>query len=99
MRAEYAYNDEQSYSSSSDGNPQVVFDAYDVLNFRAGLEADNWKVTAFVQNASDEGYFQRTYNQALGSQLGIVDAVNNTTQIMANMGTPRTVGVSLSYDF
>lgn len=99
VKAEYFYNGKQSYSSSSDGNPQVVFESYDLLNFRAGLEEDNWRVTVFVQNASDEVYFQRTYYQALGNQFGVVDNVNNTTQVIGNLGVPRTVGVSLGYDF
>jgi iron complex outermembrane receptor protein len=33
-------------------------DAYTVVNLRAGVQADNWTVTAFVTNLMDENYLE-----------------------------------------
>lgn len=33
-------------------------DAYDTLNLRVGLEAENWSVTAWGRNITDEEYLQ-----------------------------------------
>ncbi|MEM1141658.1 MAG: TonB-dependent receptor [Pseudomonadota bacterium] len=93
--------DEQNIGATSNNNPQSVQDAYTLINARVGVRdtAGKWEVTLFGNNLTDEGFCQVLFDQAFGSQLGAVDAVNNTSVQRCALGAPRTWTVRASYSF
>lgn len=64
-----------------------VQEAYTVLNFRTSYTMDNWEVSAWVRNLTDEEYL--LYNLDLGF-IGFVEQVYSA---------PRQAGLTLSMDF
>lgn len=60
-------------------------DAYEIYNAKIGYEAERWDIYIYGKNLMDEEYFS----------FGRV----NATGVMANMGAPRTVGVTASIRF
>lgn len=101
VQAEHQYISSHSTAGSSDGNPQVVQDGYSLMNLRAGIgnKDKGWRVTLYGQNIADKNYFQRTFYQPFGAQLGVVDGAAGTSAVLGALGAPRTYGVSVSYDF
>lgn len=67
------------------GIPLTAEDGYGLLDLRATLTKDNWKLTAYATNVGDADY-RRTIN-ALGST------------VVGFAGTPRIYGVKLGYSF
>lgn len=59
---------------------------YDLWNFRAGYDMENWKFAAYVQNLSDEEYYTGTQEN-----FGVTG--------MRLRPHPRTIGGSISYTF
>jgi iron complex outermembrane receptor protein len=83
----YNFQDEQrSIPSDSDG---MLLPSYDLLNGRIEYRdpTDHWRVGAYVSNLLDEKYFLGgiRYTSVAGPRW--------------NVGPPREVGVSLSYNF
>jgi iron complex outermembrane receptor protein len=64
-----------------------VQEAYTVVNFRTSYTMDNWEVSAWVRNLTDEEYL--LYNLDIGF-FGFVEQVYSP---------PRQAGLSLSMDF
>jgi outer membrane receptor protein involved in Fe transport len=79
--------------NSLDGTESIVFTqgptdqpSYDLGNIRAGLDADKWSATLFVDNVTDE-VAKQFYNNRWGSLQRI------------SVNQPRTVGVTMRWKF
>ena len=79
--------------NSLDGTESIVFTqgptdqpSYDIGNFRAGLDAEQWSATLFVDNVTDE-VAKQFYNNRWGSLQRI------------SVNQPRTVGVTMRWKF
>jgi iron complex outermembrane receptor protein len=59
---------------------------YDLFNLRVGYATDNWSITGFIQNLTDEKYYTGTQEN-----FGV-----NGIRLRPN---PRTIGLSFSYSF
>lgn len=97
LRGETQYVGEANVGANTNQNPQSVQDAYQLLNARIGLRAedDRWEVNLWGKNLSDEGYCTTIFDQPFGAQLGGLDAVANTIPQRCVVGTPQTYGVQL----
>ncbi len=93
-RLEYRYVDEQRTAveplvplSPLYDDSRSILDSYDVTNFTLGLRTENWYVTAFVKNLTDERY---------GVDLGVYQSffVGGGTPDRTALGTPRTIGLT-----
>jgi len=62
-------------------------DAYGVINLRAGLEADNWKISGYIQNLLDEKYLAE-----------VITAPEFGGSFVAP-GTDRRYGIEIGYSF
>lgn len=93
--------DEQNIGATSNNNPQTLQEAYTLVNARVGVRSPSgdWELTLFGNNLTDEGYCQVLFDQAFGSQLGAVDAVNNTSVQRCALGAPRTWSLRATYNF
>ncbi len=67
------------------GIPLTAEDGYGLLDLRATLTKDNWKITAYATNVGDTKY-RRTINAL-------------STRVVGFAGTPRIYGVKLGYNF
>jgi iron complex outermembrane receptor protein len=66
-------------------------DAYSLLNFRLGFRSDeNWSGYLWVRNALDEEYFELLQAAPAGQGAG---------HYGAQLGDPRTYGVTLRFSF
>ncbi|MBW2366416.1 MAG: TonB-dependent receptor [Deltaproteobacteria bacterium] len=85
-RASYSYTGEAPAESllSDFDTP-----AYEIVNFRAGIEQENWQLTVFVDNMFDEHII---YDY--GAEVDLYDGAPQST-----VGRPRTIGVSLRFAF
>jgi iron complex outermembrane receptor protein len=101
VRGEYQYVDEQNVGAETNQNPQSIQPSYDLVNIRAGLTGttENWEVSVFGKNITDEGYCQTIFNQPIGTTLGLVDATTGGGMQRCVLGTPKTYGVEASYRF
>ena len=74
VRAEWSYRSKSLTNFENDvlgdGFPWGA-PAFDIWNFRAGLNFDRWRVTAFVENAFDEQYYTTSYDNGFVSGVGI----------------------------
>ena len=79
-----------SYKDDTTGGvqPSDATDAYALVNLRASLTSmkDNWSVMVWSKNVFDEYYYPAAYQGGNGPYV-------------RSVGMPRTIGVSLSYDF
>lgn len=64
--------------------------SYDMLDLRAGIAANRWKLTAFVRNAGNTLAISSTANGTLANEAG--------PQII-NIYQPRTYGLNISANF
>ncbi len=101
LLAEYNYTSEQNLGSTTNGNPQTIQDGYGLVNFRAGIAAQeqSWEVSAFVKNIGDETYCLQYFDQPLAGPFRGIDAATSTNVVSCVLGLPRTYGVELSYRF
>lgn len=99
LRPEVAHVGEQNIGSNTNQNPQGEQAAYTLFNLRAGIAGDRWQVTLFGRNLGDEAYCQAKFEQPLGESLGAVNAAAKTTVQRCVLGTPRTFGAMLRYEF
>jgi len=80
------------------GDAQAVFlnsglttPSYQIVNFRAGIEEKNWQLAVFANNIFDEYlYYQKAY---AGADL------YDGTATLNSVGRPKTIGISLKYNF
>ena len=61
-----------------------------ILNISASLEKDSWAITAFVDNATDEEYF---------NGVSFAQLFGTTITSFSSVGLPRTYGLRGSYKF
>ena len=64
-------------------------DAFTTANIRVGLEADNWRLTGFVNNVADEDFAVHAW---VGRHVNLPNSA-------ITPGLPRIYGVELNYDF
>jgi len=85
-RASYSYTGETPTTLGSD----IDTPAYEIVNFRVGIEKENWQLTLFVDNMFDEKvaywYLPDTTDLYSGASTSAY-------------GSPRTIGVSLRFNF
>jgi outer membrane receptor protein involved in Fe transport len=86
-RADAEFSDGANTSVAGDRDPfNVALESYEILNLRAGIENDNWRLDIYADNVFDE----RSQN----------DAINEVTNILAYFSArPRSVGVKLGSRF
>jgi iron complex outermembrane recepter protein len=78
-----------SFSSNATPSPYFRVDAYSIANVRAGYRnADNWNIFAWVKNAFDTNYVEFLSNQP-----------GNNGLVVAQLGDPRTYGVTVAKRF
>jgi len=82
------YNSE--YNTGSDLNPAKLQESFTLVNARLALGAHDkpWTLEAWAQNLTDEQYYQVAFDATL--QPGTYDA---------NLGAPRTYGVTVRFTF
>lgn len=82
VRAEYSYVDEKATSHLVDVPPElfpVPFDfsfpyqvpSFEVVNLRAGIDIDQYAVTAYVKNLTDENYYTGTFDDLFASGVHV----------------------------
>jgi len=89
VRGEVEGKDEFYFSDSHDEKS----DAYELLNFSAGIAREKWSATAWVRNATDEDTLVRGF--FFGNDPRIDYAGRGYTQL----GEPRRYGVTLEVFF
>jgi iron complex outermembrane recepter protein len=78
-----------AFSSSATASRYLVVDEYTLSNFRVGFRADKqWELFAWTRNAFNTEYFE-----SLSAQPG------NSGLIVAQVGDPRTAGVTVNVSF
>jgi iron complex outermembrane recepter protein len=82
--AEHSYQ-ESSFSGLENLNTQES-DSIELVNLRAGLVADQWRLTFYVENLEDKTYF----NQVESTNSGSFQTVPSV---------PRTAGVKINLNF
>ena len=85
-RASYSYTG----TAANDLGSDVKIPAYEIVNFRAGIERENWQLTLFVDNMLDEQI-------NLGNVTGTADLYSGNP--INVYGRSRTIGVTLKYSF
>jgi iron complex outermembrane receptor protein len=79
------------FSSSATPSQFLNVDAYTIANLRLGFRADNgWSTQLWVRNAFDEEYFELLQAAPGGQGAG---------HYGAQLGDPRTYGITLRYGF
>ena len=91
MRLDYVYVGESLNSLA--GTESIVFtreptkqDSYSLVNFRAGMSNENWDLTLYADNLTDE-VAEQFYNNRYGSRQRL------------SINKPRTIGFSARYKF
>ena len=97
----WSWIDQQNIGSVSNNNPQMVQDAYSLLNGRMGIRSGSgsWDISLFGNNLTDEGYCLAIFDQPLGGSLRAVDSVKNTTVMRCVLGAPSTWSLKATYRF
>ena len=62
-------------------------EAYTLVNLKAGYEADNWALYAYANNAFDQRYIIDSYES------------RSADGTRYNLGDPRTVGMTVNYNW
>jgi len=94
VRTSYSYSGE-SRAGLQTNDPDTP--AYEIVNFRAGIERENWQLTFFVDNLLDEDIIYR----AAGSEsdldmVGLEPEGSLSVGLpISQVGRPRTFGVRL----
>jgi iron complex outermembrane recepter protein len=101
VRPSLSYMGEHYQGGDTNLNTQTIQAGYSIINLSTGIENYDagWRVEAYVNNLADKGYCTGMYDQPLGSQLGAINAANNTVVLRCVVGTPRTAGVRFSYTY
>jgi iron complex outermembrane receptor protein len=91
---EYIYRSEMH--GGPDNIPDATVDAWDEFNFRLGYRsASTWYVTLWVENAFDEVYFERGWENADADNLFGYGLFNE----LVWPARPRTVGVTFGMEW
>ena len=70
--------------------PRQRMPAYDMLDLRAGVGAERWRLTAFVRNAGNRLAISSVLSSTLAGEFG---------PQMANIYQPRTFGLTVTANF
>jgi iron complex outermembrane receptor protein len=89
LRADYSHQD--SFYSQLKSPKESTIDEIRLLNLSATYNIENWKLSAYVKNATDEEYYN--YINCLQLPTGM------TVLNVASLGMPRTFGASAQYNF
>jgi outer membrane receptor protein involved in Fe transport len=81
-----------SYYFSNRHNEKA--DAYTLVNSSLEYTNGSWSVVAWVRNIADTEYYTRGFGS-----FGNNPANGYATELYTQLGTPRTAGVTVSYDF
>lgn len=86
-KVDYRHQDLSYYDP--DNNPITVIPAYGLWDLRLAWRSPQrrWEVAAWMRNATDERYRTHVYSQ------------RDSRIAFATFGAPRTVGLTLNYDF
>jgi iron complex outermembrane recepter protein len=89
IRADYAYMDDHATNGGNAENFQPKdFDDRELLNAKIGWKNDNWNVSVWGKNLTDDHYADQTVD---------TQAFNGMTAYF--LAPPRTYGATLRYDF
>jgi iron complex outermembrane receptor protein len=88
VRADYDWQDE--WFSQIYSRDLSIIDDLGLLNLNVTYTRDNWTVSAYVKNATDEGYYTYINEFDLGGFVALDGGA---------LGLPRTSGVSVTYNF
>jgi iron complex outermembrane recepter protein len=78
-----------SFSSNATPSPYFRVDAYSIANVRAGYRnGDDWNIFGWVKNAFDTNYVEFLSNQP-----------GNNGLVVAQLGDPRTYGITVAKKF
>ena len=101
LRPEYLYIGEQNIGANTNLNPQSIQGGYGIFNLSIGLvpAAENWQVSAYGKNLSDERFCELMFDQPLGAQFGAVNPAANTVTQRCIINSTRTYGVMFRMNF
>jgi len=101
LRPEYLYIGEQNIGANTNLNPQSIQGGYGIFNLSIGLvpAAENWQVSAYGKNLSDERYCELMFDQPLGARFGAVNPAANTVTQRCIINSTRTYGVMFRMNF
>jgi iron complex outermembrane receptor protein len=89
IRADYAYMDDHATNGTDAGNLEPKdFDDRELLNAKIGWKNDNWNVSVWGKNLTDDHYADQTVD---------TQAFNGMNAYF--LAPPRTYGATLRYDF
>ena len=89
IRADYAYMDDHATNGGNAENFQPKdFDDRELLNAKIGWKNDNWNVSVWGKNLTDDHYADQTLD---------TQAFNGMNAYF--LAPPRTYGATLRYDF
>lgn len=80
-QVDYQYVDSYSFDAPN----ELEQNAYSLINFKTGIEADNWQVYLWVKNLADEYYSKIEFNFGFGRT--------------AEAAEPRSIGITVNYNF
>ena len=78
---DYLYVDSYSFDAPN----ELEQNAYSLINFKTGIEADNWQAYLWVKNLADEHYSKVEFNFGFGRT--------------AEAAEPRSIGITVNYNF
>ena len=81
------------YWDDSGTNSGDVIDAYTLLDARLGMKRNDWEISVFATNLTDEEY----YTSLVSSMTSITGVPKGPAPGVA--GSPRVIGLSLSKEF
>ena len=82
-------------------NNFTTFDDYWLLDFRTGLESDNWRLIAYLNNLLDDDTIRALGGNPDFAGGAVGDGLPISPQFSSSvtLTPPRTFGIRLSYDF
>lgn len=86
----------------NDNNIQTVQDGYVLLSARFSIFGpdEQWSLSVFGSNLTDEGYCMQQFYQVLDRELGMRNGIfPGSTGVRCSIGSPRTYGVAGSFRF
>lgn len=88
-------------AGGSELSEQTRQDGYSLLDARLSVTGaqDNWTLSLFAKNLTNERYAVAHFTQVLGAALGLVDTTTGDTVYRHYVSAPRTYGASLSFRF
>jgi iron complex outermembrane receptor protein len=94
ITGEHSYQDKMF--SGADNVALAATPSWSIFNFRVGYDSGrDWTVTAYVQNAFDEEYFERGWENADADNRFGYGYVNT----LVWPSKPRTVGLTVNWEF